>query len=822
MKSAMPTASAAVTPGRARPPLWSLTLASAAALAYQILLLRLFSIIQWHHFAYMVISLALLGYGASGTALTLARAWLSRRLAVAYVLGIGLFALSSLPAFLLAQHLAFSPEELLWRPQLVWRLAALYLVLGLPFFFVASAVGLVLMGWGRAANRVYAVDLAGAAAGAVIAIGTLWIVEPLDGLLLVTALGFIAALAAARETGQGRATWTAIGLLSLVSILLLPALGPSAWPSLRLSAYKDLNQALQIAGARVETTRSSPHGLLTVVANTEVPIRDAPGLSLRAAVEPPEQKALFIDGNQAASTTRADGGQTDLGFLAAMPSALPYVLYRPGRVLVLDAGGGMLALQARYFGATDIVAVESNPDVVALVSTDLDRFSGHLYTGDDVRAERADPRAFLARTDRRYDLIQVPAAGALGGGAAGLFALSEDYLRTREAVAMMLDRLAPEGLLVMHAWLQLPPRDSLRLAATLSDALTGRGGDAPDLQMIALRSWQMATLAVKNGEFTPKQIAALRQFARIHGFDVAWYPGMPPEEANQVNRLARPYLYEAIAASVSGRGQVFAADYKFELSPTTDRRPFFHNFLRWRTLPEVLPLLRSGGMPLLEAGYVLLLAALAQAILLGFVLIVMPLAAGRPRRSLARRPARSRRTVVYFLAIGLGFMFIELAAIHQFLLYLEEPIYASAIVLTAFLAFAAAGSYVSGRLAAGWGARRNSQWAATAVIGLCIAWAAWLDTLLSLSAAAPLEAKIVISLLLIAPLAFAMGQLFPSALASLAREQPELVPWAWAVNGCASVVGAVLAMVLALGFGFDGCLLAATAMYAVTLASFPS
>lgn len=812
---------AAVTPARAGPPLWSLTLASAAALAYQILLLRLFSIIQWHHFAYMVISLALLGYGASGTVLTLARERLSRRLAPAYVLGIGLFALSCLPAFLLAQQLAFSPEELLWRPQLAWRLAALYLVLGLPFFFVAGAVGLVLMGWGKTAGRIYAVDLIGASAGAVIAVSMLWRLEATDGLLIVTGLGFIAAAAAAWETAAGRAPWTVAGLVAVTTILLVHTLGPSDWPRLKRSAYKDLSQALQIAGARIETTRSSPHGQLTVVANSEVPIRDAPGLSLRAAVEPPEQKALFIDGNLATSITRADGEQIDPGFLAAMPSALPYVLDDPGRVLVLDAGGGMLALQARHFGATDIVAVESNPDVLELVTTEYDRYSGHLYTGGGVRVERADPRAFLARSGGPYDLIQVPAAGALGGGAAGLFALSEDYLRTREAIATMLDRLAPGGMLVMHAWQQLPPRDSLRLAATLGDALRGPTADAPIRQMVALRSWQMATLAVRNGEFTPAQIAALQGFARNHGFDVAWYPGMPREEANRINRLARPYLYEAIAAAVSGRGRRFADDYKFDLAPTTDRRPFFHNFLRWRTLPEVLPLLRSGGMPLLEAGYVLLLAALVQAILLGLLLIVLPLAAGAPRRGLGQRPARSRRTVVYFLAIGLGFMFIELAAIHQFLLYLEEPIYASAIVLTAFLAFAAAGSYLSGRLAAAWGERSNSRWAAAAVIGLGLAWAAWLDSFLSLSAAAPLAVKILISLLLIAPLAFAMGQLFPGALAVLAREQPALVPWAWAVNGCASVIGAVLAMVLALAIGFDGCLLAATAMYAVTLASFP-
>ena len=803
---------------RAGPPLVSLSLASAAALGYQILLLRLFSIIQWHHFAYMVISLALLGYGASGTFLTLARQRLSGHLPAAYGLGIGLFALSCLPAFLLAQYLAFSPEELLWRPQLIWRLGALYLVLGLPFFFVACAVGLVLMGWGRRAGRVYAVDLIGAAAGATAVIAALWLMTPTVALTAVTALGLLATLVATWETGHGRRPWTVIVILA-VAVSAFAAHGLRA--PLALSAYKDLSQALQIAGARIETTRSGPHGLVTVLANSEVPIRDAPGLGLRNAAEPPEQKALFIDGNLTSAITRADGVAADLAFLAAMPSALPYRLQKAERVLILDAGGGLLALQARYFGASDITAVESNPEVLDLVRDDYDRFSGGLYTGADIHAERANARAFVAGTKDTYDLIQVPAAGALGGGAAGLFALSEDYLRTLEAVATLFSRLAPDGLLVMHAWMQLPPRDSLRLAATLIDALKSQGVAAPGRQMMALRGWQMATFVARNGEFSPAQIATLSGFADRHGFDLAWYPGMQAIEANRVNRLTQPYLHEAIAAFVTGDGETYTREYKFDLTPTSDRRPFFHNFLRWRTLPEVLPLVRSGGMPLLESGYVLLLAALAQAIVLGLVLIVLPLAAGAPRRSLRKEPATSRRTIVYFLAIGLGFMFIELAAIHQFLLYLEEPIYASAIVLTAFLAFAGIGSYASARFAEVIGERHTSRLAALAVIVLCLAGALFLDQLLTLSAAAPLSVKICLSLLVIAPLAFAMGQMFPTALTALASQAPALVPWAWAVNGCASVVGAVLATVLALAIGFDGCLVAAVVMYTLTLVSFP-
>ncbi|MGB5621252.1 MAG: SAM-dependent methyltransferase [Gammaproteobacteria bacterium] len=806
---------------RAGPPLVSLSLASAAALSYQILLLRLFSIIQWHHFAYMVISLALLGYGASGTFLTLARQRLSGNLPAAYVLGIGLFALSCLPAFLLAQHLAFSPEELLWRPHLIWRLGALYLVLGLPFFFIACAVGLVLMGWGRLAGRVYAVDLIGAAAGAAAVVAALWVMTPTVALSAVTALGLLATLIATWETGHGGWPWTLAVILAVVVSTFAAA---DLRPHLALSAYKDLSQALQIAGARVETTRSGPHGLVTVVANTTVPIRDAPGLSLHNASEPPEQKALFVDGNQTSSITRGDGTAADLAFLAAMPSALPYRLQRAGRVLILDAGGGLLALQARYFGASDITAVESNPEVLDLVRDDYDRFSGGLYTGADIRAERANARAFVTATGETYDLIQVPATGALGGGAAGLFALSEDYLRTREAVATLFSRLAPDGLLVMHAWMQLPPRDSLRLAATLIDALNSQGIAAPGKQMMALRGWQMATLVVKNGRFSPVQIETLAQFADQHGFDLAWYPGMQASEANRINRLTQPYLHEAISAFVAGDGEAYTRGYKFDLTPTADRRPFFHNFLRWRTLPEVLPLLRRGGMPLLESGYVLLLAALAQAIVLGLVLIVLPLAAGAPRRSLREAPATSRRTIVYFLAIGLGFMFIELAAIHQFLLYLEEPIYATALVLTAFLAFAGIGSYASSRFAELIGERQTSRLAALMVIALCVAGALFLDQLLTLSAAAPLPVKVGVSLLVIAPLAFAMGQMFPTAITALdalASRRATLVPWAWAVNGCASVVGAVLATVLALAVGFDGCLLAAVVTYALALLSFP-
>jgi spermidine synthase len=798
-----------------RPPLISLAMASGSALAYQLLLLRLFSIIQWHHFAYMIISLALLGYGASGTFLSLFRSRLQDRQVAAYVLSIVLFAAAGLPAFLLAQKIAFSPEELLWRPLMAWRLAGLYLVLGAPFFFVASAVGLALMGWGQQASRVYALDLVGAAAGGVFILFLLWFTAPMQCLQTVVLLAASASVVAALETKCGRSHTTLFAAVLAVLLVATPV------PDLELSPFKDLSGALHVAGAQPQVTRSSPYGQVTAVANRTVPFRDAPGMGLTDVQEPPEQLALFIDGDFSSVVTRDTGEPAALGFLGSLPSAAPYALINPDRVLVLEAGGGMLALQARVLGAREVVAVERNPDVIDLVRTTYADFSGRLYDGDSVRVVRAHPRSFLAGDPGDWDLIQLPGAGGLGAGASGLFALNEDYLRTREAAALLLDRLAPGGILAAHAWLALPPRGSLRLAATLVEALRTRGVQSPGASVIALRSWQMATVLVRNGRFAGSDIEALRAFAAQAGYDLVWYDGLTREQSSRIHRMAAPWLYDAIAASVTGRADEYAAAYKFDIRPTTDGRPFFNNFLRWRTAPEAIDLLRRGGMPLLEAGYVLLLATLIQATLLGAALILLPLLTREARRPLTEVPSRAIRTLVYFAAIGLAFMLIELAAIHRFILFLEEPVFASAVVVSAFLVFAGAGSLAGGRLAACLGFQRLSRAGATAVVLLGCGWLWLLGSVTTAGASLAMGLKIVLALCFIGPLAFAMGQLFPAALATLSRSAPELVPWAWAVNGCASVIGAVLATVLAMAIGFDGCLVVALALYGVTLISFP-
>lgn len=799
-----------------RVPLRSVALLSVSVLAYEILLMRLFSIIQWHHFAYMVISLALLGYGVSGTLVTLLRTRLLARFPAVYTGCIGAFALSAVFCFLLAQQVPFNPELVLWDARQPLWLFLLYLLLALPFLCAATAIALALMQHSAAIGRVYAADLAGAGLGGLLVISLLFLVTPLQALTAIGLLALLAAAIGARETGlaDGRRVRALLGVAAVVLV------GGGLNGTLQFSPYKGLSQALLVPGTRIVEQLSSPLGLLSVVESTQVPLRHAPGLSLLAMQEPPPQLGVFTDGDGMTAITQAGGGRESLEWLDQTTSALPYHLHAIGHALILGAGTGADVLQADYHAVPRISAVELNPQVIALVRDRHADYAGRLYQRVAVHVDEA--RGFVAGSRERYDLINIALLDAFGAAAAGLYALNESYLYTVEALQDYLAHLMPGGCLSITRWVTLPPRDTLKLFATALDALESRGVAAPAGHLALIRSWQTATLLVKNEPFTADEIARLRDFVQQRGFDVAWYPGMPAAEANRVNRLREPYFYEA-AVRLAGAGRErFLADYKYELTPATDSRPYFFHFFKWRVLPELLALRGQGGMPLLEWGYLVLIATLVQALLASVVLILVPLLALR-RRTLhgtADRAGRGR-VLVYFTAIGLAFLFVEMAFIQRFTLLLHHPLYAVATTLTGFLVFAGLGSRWSQR----WSMqRRQAHGIALAVAGIATISLAWLVLLHTWPAALtgwPLPARVLLALGMIAPLAFCMGLPFPLGLSRVAEQNPAHLPWAWGVNGCASVISAVLATLLAIHFGFGAVIVLAVLLYGVAALSVP-
>ena len=812
----MNTSVRAPSAGR-RPPFIAIALASAIALGYEILLIRLFSVIQWHHFAYMIISLALLGYGASGTFLAVTQTRLLRHYPHALLLNLALFAVSLLPCFLLAQNIQFSPEEMLWKWQEVLHLAGIYLLLALPFFLVANSIALTLARYRPVVTRVYAADLAGAGAGSLAVLLLLYLLPPLQALSALCGAGVACLVVAAFELRLEQRFAVTAGALLLAALAIV--LGMNS--RMMLSPYKALSQDLRVKGAQLVDQLYSPLGLIDVVDNALIPPRFAPGMSLNSPAGPPRQLSLYIDGNSAGAITRDNGNRETLGFLDQLTSALPYHLQRQEPVLVVGAGAGMNVLQAVYERAGRVDALEINPRITGLLRGKYAAFTGGLYRHPGVQVYAAEARGFLSARRTRYGLIQLSLQDSAGASTAGLYALSENYLYTTQALREYLDHLRPGGYLAISLWVKLPPRDTLKLFVTAIDALREAGAENPGERLILIRGWQTSTLLVKNGDFGDGEIRATRAFCRARSFDLAWYPGIKSGEANRYNRLNEPYFYVGARALLGPDRQAFLDDYKFNLQPATDDRPYFHNFFKWSTLAEILELRGQGGLPLLETGYPIIVATLIQAALLSVVLVLLPLLLARRRTAPATAAVRRWRVLAYFGAIGLAFLFLEIALIQKFMRFLHHPVFTAAVILASFLVFAGLGSFRSRHYSL-----QNRQHAGVvrAIAGIVLTGVAYLfvlDPLFGWLAAWPAAARMFVSSLLIAPIAFFMGAPFPLAFSRLGQQAGDLLPLAWGVNGCASVLSAVLATLLAIHFGFAAVVVMALVLYTVSAAVFP-
>jgi hypothetical protein len=815
----------------------ALLLISASVLSYQVILVRAFSIGQWHHFAYMVISIALLGFGASGTllaALERKRATTAARFQVSqmswFAISATSFAIALPISFWLTQRVPFDSFLIIWNWYQMLYLGGYYLALFVPFFAAATAIGLALTCEPADCPRLYAFNMAGSGAGALLALVLLSVAAVGWALVGVTVLAQAAAILALFDgkffIDRGARRPFAVAGVAIMAILTFACVARPL--AVRLSQYKGLSYALNLPEAKVVAERSSPLGRVDVVASPA--IRDAPGLSLLAPMDavPPRQLGLYIDAESAGAITAFDGDTSKLNHLDWMITAAPYFALpdapRDLRVCVLGAGGGAGVLLALRHAARQVDAIELDPNVPQLLRGEFRDFAGGLYDRPEVRIHRADARAFVQAAHENWNIIDLSLVDSSAASAVGAGAVGENYLYTREAFEVFLGHLRPGGVLAVTRWVRTPPRDELKLFATGVAALE-RMGLNPTENLVLIRSWAAATLLVKKEAFTAQELSALRQWAEERLFDTAYFPGITPDQHNRFNVLERDYYFEAATAFLAGsesRDQFFR-DYAFNLRPSTDDRPYFFHFFRWRALPLMLDNFRQSWIPFSEWGYLILVATLAQATLLGMLLIVFPLLL-LPRHStlndspIARPPTGGTvrlQVFFYFLALGVGYLFVEMALIQRLVFFLANPGYAVAVVLAGLLFVSGWGSAWAGRqLRKGASATRLACLAALIVAFTGTVYAFGLHALLTPLLSWPLPARMIIALAVMLPLA-AMGMPFPLGLRDLGQSQAELLPWAWAINGCASVIAGPLATLFALGAGLPAVLLAASCCYVV-------
>ncbi|MGH3935773.1 MAG: hypothetical protein ACRDS1_12490 [Pseudonocardiaceae bacterium] len=782
---------------------------AAATLLYEVALTRIFSIAYGYHFAFLAMSLGLLGFGASGTLLGLRApahqplrpmllAQLAAATSVALVCG---YAVTNL--------IPFDPYRVAWEPSQLALLAAYLLCYAIAFLLAGLVLGLPLTRWPHRASGLYGAGLAGSAAGAVIALVVLDRTDPTVAVLLaglaaaVGSLGFTCARAetkvpAARTRQVDR--WAGLTAAGLVLVLLWQT--PS-WLQIKLSPYKPLSQMQGFPDAQMLERRSNAAARIDVV--TSSAIHSAPGLTLQYQGALPEQSAVVVDGELVLPLTSRKG--LTQGFVQGLPTSLAHRLRPASRTLILEPGGGLEVLSALELGARSVVAVENNRLLARLLTADLSARAGGVYTDPRVKLVVSNQRGYLSRSPEAFDVVTLALSENRRAVTAGAFSLSETYPLTAEAFDAYLAQLAPGGLLVVHRWLQLPPTEELRAAALVADALR-RAGKNPAMNIIAIRSFSTMLILAKLDPFTPSEIELAKAFSRERQFDLVWYTGIRPGEANVANVLRRDRYHESFQQLMSNEQDLYNR-YEYDVAPPRDTRPFFFHFFKWEQTPTVIALLGKTWQPFGGSGYLILVALLVLTTGLSLALLLIPFAAIRRRGS--ERAERTSRgpPMVYFAALGLGFLLVEVALVQRFVLLLDHPVWSFAIVVFGLLACSGLGSMWSARLP--W---RGSL--ATLVIAMAL-YPVLLSAILPGVLGWSLGVRIGITLLVLAPLGFLMGIGFPHGLESLGTAKPSRLPLAWGINGFTSVVSAILAPMIALSWGFETVFGCAAFAYAVAL-----
>ncbi len=782
---------------------------SSGTLLFEIDLIRLFSVAQFYHFAFMIVSLAMLGYGASGTMLALFPGFGRRRPGVALaLLSLGCGA-NCVVAYALTNLVPLDSFSIAVDGRQVGVLVLHYLVLALPFACSGAALGLLFVLHPPATGRLYALNMAGSAGGCLLALLVpLWVGAE-GAVMLCGVLGALAGLGfALGETGAAR-RWLAGAALLLLLAGLAGTLCLPPPLELRLSPYKGLSYALQVPGARVTFRQWNSFSRVDRVQSPA--IRSLPGLSYTYLEPPPPQQGLFVDGDDLSAVLdpaplpwEPGSPPAGLSFCDFLPSAIAYRL-RPGaEVLVLEPRGGLEVWTALAQGVGQVTAVEANPLIVAA--------AGEVYTQPLVRAIVEDPRAYVRRSAERYDVVALPLTTPYHPIRSGAYSLAEDYGYTVEAFQDYLGRLRPGGLLAVTRWLQVPPSEELRAFALVLTALEAAGGD-PAQKLVALRGYAALTILAKNEPFTAAELGAIREFAAGRAFDLVYAPDMQPEEANRYNVLPEPIYYQAFHGLVqaSDRAAWYAA-YPLDVAPPTDDRPFFGHYFKWSQAGQVVAELGKVWQPFGGAGYLVLVVLLAVALGAAAVIILLPLAVVRRgtmkepgdkgtrttkapghNGGIGRRPALGR-ILAYFGLLGLGYLLVEVPLMQRFILFLGHPAYAVTAVLFALLLFSGLGSAISPRLPL------------RAVLGLLVvlllAYPLLLRPLLAAALGLPWAGRAVVAVAVLAPAGLLMGVPFPAGLRRLEGAAGRHIAWAWGVNGAASVVAAVLAALLALSWGF--------------------
>ncbi len=773
-------------------------LASASILALQVIFTRIFSIMIWHHFTYLIVGVALLGGGAAGVFLAV-RHWrhevIRRRLGPLALA----FSASMLMMLAIINFVRFDPlhiDDLLWTLiGLAIYFAGLFLTFLLGGLVIAGAFSV----YSYYAHRLYFADLLGAG---VATLSVIWLVHFLSAPSAIILVAMLAGVAALLFGAPARWRWAAPALLAgQVALLIFSFVQPIYLPT---AASKPLHWALEASGAaQPEYTRWNPVARVDVT--PKVTIQEpmiVGGVSRRylgtaLAGQTFDLHFVTLDGTSMTGLYAHDGDLSRFDFLRHAIISAPYVLgeEKPATLLI-GVGGGIDILLAQLYDASRIVAIDLNSDVVDLVTHRYADFTGNLASGD-TEIITAEGRSYLTRAAGRFDVIQGIGLDNIAALNTGAYVLSESYLYTVEAFELALNRLSERGVFSWTRAATDPPIETLRLVGLAAEALRTRGVANPAAHIVVVENDTNTAinLLVSPAPFAQTQVDRLIDWAQKNEFEVLHDP------FNTRNTVYAEYL-------MAENPRTFEARYPFNIYPVTDDHPFYYNYFKWDRLLEGGA--QSGNLSArVPMGNIILLTMLAFTLLAAVVFVVWPLWRNQ-RRGLTTPHAG--QMLVYFSALGVAYMFVQIVLIQRFTLFIGYPTLAITTTIFSMLIFSALGSLLGQRL---FRVRARLRIMIGVVAGVILLYVLALPLIFGALLGLPDELRVAMSVLLIAPLAFFMGMPFPTGIREVGQWAPQLVPWAWGMNGVFSVVGSTAVILLSMATNFTMSLAAAALLYGI-------
>ncbi len=778
-------------------------------LMYELVLTRIFSVLMYYHFASMAISLALFGMGLAALVVQLRPNWFKRGdadfLAARCAVFFGLSLILLFSVFVLFRwqpQIGFKVLSVFHQPfyqpfqqgtndlslpvGLLLTLLAFYLLTALPFFCAGLSLTLLFTHYSSNFNRLYFWDLLGAGSGCLLVI---LLLKLLGGVTTLIVIGGVGILAGVLLLPRDVAIVHRVGALVLIAILLIVGVGHylTGFAEVRFVRGRYEPKLLWSAWnsfSRVAVYPADSHNL-----------EQAWGLSRTYRGAIPDQLGMVVDDTGYTTMYRWKEG-ADLEYFHKNLVSLAYRLHPHASSLIIGPGGGKDILTALASDAKKITAVEINPLIVEAVNDQFGSFTGELFRHPKIELVVDEGRSFVRRDSNLYDIIQASIVFGRMAPSAGAFTLSENTLYTIEAFSDYWDHLEDDGILTISR--HIFEREALRLVSLGVSLLQQKGVANPADHIVVIRERGLANFMLKRTPFTAGELSRLRQISN----DLEFQEVLMPDRHNGMGPFQK---------LIDSRGsQDFFAAYPFDISPVDDNRPFFHYMIKPADFIDLFSFpaqSKFGDRAILTLRNLLVVVSLCVAIFL-----VLPLMVWQ-REGLKGRGSGWR--IFYFSCLGLGFMFIEIGLLRQFILFLGSPIYSLAVVLCALLISSGFGSLAT-------------AWVKPVVLDRClpmillgvgllsIGYTFGLADLLDLWIVQPIQYRCLLAGLLLTPLGLLMGMPMPLGIRHFHADN-STIPWSWGINSATSVLGAILAVVVAMNLGFMMTLFTGTACYLLSL-----